>query len=215
MRLMCAPDEPLFRWCADTLSEIGKRTVCVKPNEPQEIRQRYLQIMCQLTKGTLSADNIVKLWDEVHGSLEKIVPMEKDLVWQGKDPTTKDIPKSFGAEYVRLREWIPRRIKSVQEQITKLGVACAPGCDNGAKESCTYLGCAGERRCTDNAWTACAPVATCAQPQPKPGQTASPTTPANATDSGGCRFAGGTTPAGGALALLGLLFAALFLRRKR
>ena len=36
--LMCSPDEPLFRWCPDSLSAIGKRTVCVKPEEPQEIR---------------------------------------------------------------------------------------------------------------------------------------------------------------------------------
>jgi hypothetical protein len=212
-RLMCSPEEPLFRWCPDSLSELGKRTVCVKPGEPQEIKTRYLQIMCQLTKGSLSADSIVKVWDEVHATLAPIVPKEKDLVWAGMDPTGT-VSKSFGAEYTRLREWIPARIRSVQKQITDLGVPCSPGCENGAKEACNFLGCPAERRCTNNAWTACQPTASCAQPQPQP-QTLAIPAPAK-EDSGflGCSFGSGRARGGalGLVLLAGLVFA---IRRRR
>lgn len=48
--LKCAPTTPLLRHCATTTSIIGKLTVC-----HGEIQKRYLQIMCQLTNGTLGA----------------------------------------------------------------------------------------------------------------------------------------------------------------
>ena len=217
--LMCSPEEPLFRWCPDSLSEIGKRTICVKPEEPQEIKQRYLQIMCQLTKGSLNAEAVVKLWDEVYGTVSPIVPMEKDLVWQGMDPNGT-VSKSFGAEYRRLREWIPARIKSVQDQITKLGIPCSPGCEEGAKEACSYLGCQAERRCTGGKWTACQATATCALPQP---QTLTIPTPPGAEEKGafGCRFVPGSRAARtGSLAVvvlapLLLIGIALVSRRRR
>ena len=63
---------------------------------------------------------MVKLWDEVYRTISPVIPMEKDLVWQGMDPLG-DVSKSVGSEYKRLRDWIPARIKSVQEQITALG----------------------------------------------------------------------------------------------
>ena len=211
MRLMCAPDEPLFRWCPDSLSQLGLKTVCVKAAEPQEIKKRYLEIMCQLTRGTLSADNVLKVWDQVYATLSPLVPMEKDLVWQGMDPSNATIPKSFGAEYKRLRDWIPARIRSVQEQVTRLGVACAPGCQDGAKEACSYLGCAGERRCTGGKWVGCAPMGTCANPQPKV------LLPPATGDEGGCRFVPGAPAAGALAAPLSLVVAALALglRRRR
>jgi MYXO-CTERM domain-containing protein len=213
-RLMCSPEEPLFRWCPDTLSEIGKRTICVKPEEPQEVRQRYLQIMCQLTKGSLKADSVVKLWDEVYATISPIVPLEKDLVWQGMDPLGA-VSKSLGSEYRRLRDWIPARIRSVQEQITKLGVPCAPGCEEGAKESCRYLGCPAERRCSGNQWTACQPVATCALPQPQ--TLAVPAAPAEESGLFSCRMAPGPRGTGPGLAALAplLLVGALLSRRRR
>ncbi len=212
--LMCSPAEPLFRWCPDSLSAIGKRTICVKPEEPQEIKQRYLKTMCQLTKGSLAADSVVKLWDEVYNTISPIVPLEKDLVWQGNDPLGP-VSKSVGSEYKRLRDWIPARIKSVQEQITALGIPCAPGCEEGTKEACSYLGCAAERRCTGNQWSACQPVASCALPLPQ--QLA---IPAPAADEGGlfgCRFAPGrdSERLGLASAAAALLLGFLFRRSRK
>ena len=210
--LMCSPDEPLFRWCPDSLSEIGKRTICVKPGEPQEVRTRYLQIMCQLTRGSLSADNAVKLWDEVHATLSPIVPLEKDLVWAGMDPTGT-VSKSFGAEYARLRDWLPARIRSVQKQITDLGVPCSPGCEAGARESCNYLGCPAERRCQNNAWTACQPVASCAQPQPQ--TLAIPAPPKEDGGFMGCAIGGAGRTRVGLAVIAPLLFVALALALRR
>jgi CotH kinase protein len=207
-RLMCSPNEPLFRWCPDSLSELGKRTICVKEGEPTEIRTRYLEIMCQLTQGSLNADSVVKLWDEVHGTLEPIVSLEKDLVWNGMDPNGT-VSKSFGAEYKRLREWIPARIKSVQEQITKLGVACPATCEDGKKESCEYLGCAGERRCAKGVFSTCQPTMSCNLPL-----TQSPPAPAPtmSQESGGCSFGGGE---GGKTGLVALLVALGLIARRR
>jgi hypothetical protein len=210
-RLMCSPAEPLFRWCPASLSEIGKRTICVKPEEPQEIKQRYLQIMCQLTKGSLRAEAVVKLWDEVYQTISPIVPLEKDLVWQGMDPLGM-VSKSVGSEYRRLRDWIPARIKSVQEQITALGIPCTPGCEEGAKEACSYLGCAAERRCTGNQWSTCQPVVSCALPLPQKLDTAAPP----GDKSSGCAYAPGQAAERTALlAATALLLAGLVLRRRR
>jgi hypothetical protein len=208
-RLMCSPNEPLFRWCPDSLSEIGKRTICVKPEEPQDIKKRYLQIMCQLTKGSLAAESVVKLWDETYRTISPVIPLEKDLVWQGMDPLG-EVSKSVGSEYKRLRDWIPARIKSVQEQITALGIPCSAGCEEGAKESCSYLGCAAERRCSGNQWTACQPVAACALPQPQ-----KLAAPAATDESSGCHFAPGGGSSRLGLAAAALLLAAAIVRARR
>ena len=155
--LKCLPTERVGRWCANP-STIGRVTVC-----HNAIRPRYLEIMCQLTNGSMAADEILKVWEEAYQTVKDAVPLEKDLIWGGRDPSSPTINKSFGAEYIRLKEWIPARIRSVQQQIS-----CAAGCPAGKTESCTYLTCAGERRCENNRWTACKPVGTCNTPAPAP-----------------------------------------------
>jgi hypothetical protein len=187
--LKCPPTDKIGRWCP-TASQLGRVTVC-----QNNIRKRYLEIMCQLINGSMAAEEILKVWEEAYATVKDVVPLEKDIAWGGRNPADPSINKSFGAEYIRLKSWIPARINSVRSQIT-----CAPGCTAGAKESCSYLACQGERRCENNKWTACQPVANCALP----GMT--PVTPApdgGARDSGssttppGQGGAGGSAPAGG------------------
>ena len=183
--LKCAPTDKIGRWCAATQSRVGKATVC-----QTEIRKRYLEIMCQMTNGSLSASEILKVWEEAYNTVKATVPLEKDLVWGGMDPSSPAIDKSFGAEYVRLKSWIPARIASVQQQIN-----CAPGCPAGKTEACTYLSCAGERRCEGGLWTPCQPVAAC-----MPGGT--PPSPADGGAPGAGGASGGSdagaSPQGGA-----------------
>ena len=165
----CAPTFPILPFCTGaelhpenpnrsvSKSVVGLRTAC-----NDQVQKRYLEVMCQLTQGSLSAENMLKVWDQTWNTVRPLIPLEKHL-WQGADLTTGQEDKSVGGEYVRLREWLPRRIQSVQQQITQRGVPCSPGCQNGAREACTHLQCAGERRCENNAWTPCSPAATCAQ----------------------------------------------------
>jgi hypothetical protein len=148
--LQCPPSDAIGRWCAEP-SELGRITVC-----QDQIRQRYLEITCQLINGSMASDEILKVWEDAYQTVKDVVPLEKDLVWGGIDPSSPDISKSFGAEYLRLKSWIPARIASVREQI-----ACAPGCVEGQTESCAYLSCAGQRRCEKNQWTSCQPLASC------------------------------------------------------
>jgi hypothetical protein len=148
--LMCPPTEAIGRWCAEP-SELGRITVC-----QDQIRKRYLEVMCQLINGSMAADEILKVWEEAYQTVKDVVPLEKDIAWGGIDPTSPTIEKSFGAEYVRLESWIPARIDSVRQQI-----ACAPGCLAGQTEACSYLSCAGERRCENDRWTVCQPVVSC------------------------------------------------------
>jgi MYXO-CTERM domain-containing protein len=153
--LKCPPTEKIGRWCP-AVSRIGQATVC-QPN----VRKRYLEIMCQLINGSMAADEILKVWEEAYATVKDVVPLEKDIAWGGRDPSDPGINKSFGAEYVRLKSWIPARINSVRQQIS-----CATGCPAGKTEACTYLTCEGERRCENNRWTACQPKAACSPAAP-------------------------------------------------
>jgi MYXO-CTERM domain-containing protein len=170
--LKCPPTERIGRWCSGVRSRVGAATVC----QP-EVRKRYLEIMCQLINGSMAAEEILKVWEEAYNTVKDVVPLEGDLIWGGRDPSSPAIDKSFGAEYVRLKSWIPARINSVRSQIS-----CAPGCSEGASESCSYLTCAGQRRCENNRWTTCQPMASCALPGP---------TPSGGSPTGGDAGAGG------------------------
>jgi hypothetical protein len=148
--LMCLPTEAVGRWCGDP-SEVGRVTVC-----QDQIRKRYLEVMCRLINGSMAADEILKIWEEAYQTVKDVVPLEKDIAWGGVDPSAPTIEKGFGAEYIRLKSWIPARIESVRQQI-----ACAPGCTEGQTESCRYLTCAGTRRCANAKWTTCQPEPSC------------------------------------------------------
>ena len=193
--LMCAPSFKLVDWCnptpmtpstPQTKSKAGLATAC-----NPEIQKRYLQIMCQLTNGPLSAAEIVKVWDQADAAVRPVIPLEKDFIWGGRDPLNTAIQKSYGAEYARLKAWIPQRIQSVQQQITALGVPCSPGCPAGGREACTYLGCPGERRCENNLWTECRQMNPACPPK------ASPTPPPGDGGAAGRGGAGGAGGAGG------------------
>ncbi len=180
--LKCLPTERIGRWCP-TVSRIGAATVC----QPQ-IRKRYLEVMCQLINGSMAAEEILKVWEDAYQTVKDVVPLEKDIAWGGRDPSNPAINKSFGAEYVRLKSWIPARINSVRQQIS-----CAAGCPAGKTEACTYLTCPGERRCENNAWTACRPAANCA-----PGAPPTPPDAGASADSGSSPGASGGNSGGAA-----------------
>jgi hypothetical protein len=187
--LKCLPSFPISRFCNG--SRLGAATAC-----NAEIQKRYYQIMCQLTQGSLSAGEIIKVWDEADRAARPGVTREKDLIWRGMDPLSTSIDKSYGAEYVRLRAWIPERIRSVQQQLTTKGVACGAGCPAGANESCQYLTCPGQRRCDNGLWSVCEPMPGCALPNAKP---VGPVSDAGAAGgAGGENGQGGQGGAGGA-----------------
>ena len=185
--LKCPATFPILTWCSRNVSRLGRALAC----NPQ-IQKKYLEVMCQLTNGSLSADEILKVWVEADATARPAVAAEKDLIWRGMDPLSTAIDKSYGAEFERLKAWIPQRIRSVQQQITAKGVACAPGCTAGATEACSYLGCTGERRCENNLWSVCRPAASCAAAQPVVDGGA----PAGGGPQGGGGASGGALDAG-------------------
>jgi hypothetical protein len=194
--LHCPFTFPLLTWCGRNRSRLGAATAC-----NTEIQRRYLQVMCQLTNGSLSADEIIKVWDAADKTVRQSVGQEKDLIWRNVgDPLSTTTDKSYGSEYVRLREWIPQRIRSVQQQINSRGVTCTPGCPAGTTESCSYLGCPGERRCENNLWTTCRPLPGCASliTTPPPGTTdgGSPPGEGGGADAGAGNGGGGAGGAG-------------------
>jgi MYXO-CTERM domain-containing protein len=185
--LKCPPTERVGRWCGNP-SNLGRVTVC-----HNAIRPRYLEIMCQLTNGSMAADEILKVWEEAYQTVKDVVPLEKDIAWGGRDPSDPSINKSFGAEYIRLKSWIPARIRSVQQQIS-----CAAGCPAGKVESCKYLGCEGQRRCENNKWTTCQPMGGSCTPAPPATDGGAPTpgTDGGAPGSGGAAGGGGNASGG-------------------
>jgi hypothetical protein len=191
--LQCPPVNPLLTYCTggrpypQTISNLGVRLPC-----NPDIQKRYLEIMCQQTNGPLAADEILKVWNQVFETLRTVVPLERERAWKGIDPMAPppnaSILETFGSEHERLKAWIPARIKFVQQEITRLGVQCNEGCANGATDSCSYLGCASQRRCENGKWTACLPTNACAAAPPQP--------PAGGTD-GGAPADGGRPPVPG------------------
>ncbi len=204
-RFMCPYDLPILDWCRElpkiigpkSYSRIGKQ-VCAP-----EVQKRYLQVMCQLTNGPLSADEILKVWDQADATAWKAVMDEKDVNWEGRNPLDEGILKSYGAEYRRLRKWIPQRIKSVQEQITAAGVECKPGCPEGEKDVCSYNGGEGERVCKNKLWSACRKVG---------GDAAG--SAGSKEEAGGCNF-GGRPSGSSTLLLASVLALAGFVARRR
>jgi MYXO-CTERM domain-containing protein len=164
--LQCPATVPVLSWCtgptpyAKTISKLGLALPC-----NPEVQKRYLQIMCQMTNGSLAPDEILKIWNQVYETLKPIVPLEKAFTWKGVDPmlppASPGVLTTFGGEYERIKKWIPDRIKFVQQEITRLGVQCSAGCTAGATDSCTYLGCPSMRRCENGRWSACMPNTAC------------------------------------------------------
>ncbi len=137
-------------------SVLGKRTVC----QP-DIQARYLATMCQLINGTFSAAEMVKVWDEADKAVRPVIPLEVTPIWAGKDPLSLTAPSSYGAEYPRIRTWIPQRVASIRAQLKTRGVVCPDACTAGATEKCSLFDCQGQRSCSNGLWTACTLPSSC------------------------------------------------------
>jgi hypothetical protein len=134
----------------DTCSPIGQRTRC-----HPEIRPRYLEIACQLINGTLATDKLLAEIAALDGLVRPIAMEEDELVWPDHDPFDPSVEGTYAWQIDRLESWIPDRIDFVRSAIEAEGVSCPVGCDGGETEACSYLACAGERRCEDGRWTTC------------------------------------------------------------
>jgi len=134
----------------DSCSPIGQRTRC-----NSDIRERYLEIACQLVNGTLAEERLLADFEALDALLRPIIAEEIALVWPDKDPFDENTDGTYASEYVRVREWITSRIPDLRAQITAEGFDCSDGCEEAASESCDYLHCEGERRCEAGRWTTC------------------------------------------------------------
>jgi hypothetical protein len=139
-------DAPLEPSC----SPIGALTRCVP-----EVRQRYLEIACQLANGTLAEERLLATFDSLDAALRPVAMEEDELVWPDDDPFDPEVEGTWAWQLEDLDTWIPARIQFVRAAITAEGMDCPDGCPEGASEPCQYLRCAGERRCQDGRWTTC------------------------------------------------------------
>jgi hypothetical protein len=133
----CPPEKPVLDHCApgtmNPASSEGKRTVC-QPG----IRERYLEIMCQLVNGSLSPGAFERLWDEADRTVRPAV-MDEAQLWQepfpqpvaprappdgGTDPLDERVFRSYASEYARMKPWMRRRTEFVRAEIERLGVSC-------------------------------------------------------------------------------------------
>lgn len=148
-------DTPMDRSC----SAVGDLTRC-----NDDIRDRYLEIACQMINGTLSAEQLIDDWDDVDALIRPIIPDEIDTVWGGMDPLETGVSTNYQGEYERIRAWLANRIPFVRQDIESRGVSCPVGCPVGAARACDFINCPGERRCLNDRWTGCEPTASCFAP---------------------------------------------------
>jgi hypothetical protein len=139
-------DAPLEPSC----SPIGELTRCAP-----EIRERYLEIACQLTNGTLAEERLLAGFAALDELVRPIAMEEEALVWPDDDPFDPAIEGSYAWQLEHLQEWVPARIAFARGAITAAGFECPDGCTDGDSEPCGYLQCAGERRCEAGRWSTC------------------------------------------------------------
>ncbi len=135
-------------------SAIGSRIRC----QP-ELRQRYMEVACQVINGTMNADRILDLADHMDAVVRPIIPDEVDLVWSGRDPLDPTDGPNYQTAYEHLHAWVPDRIAAIRAEVEAEGISCPDGCESGATEACDYWMCAGERVCEDGLWSGCRPIA--------------------------------------------------------
>ena len=143
-------DTPL----SETCSPVGERTRCLP-----DIRERYLEVACQLINGTLAEEKLLSEFAHLDALLRPIIAEEVEPVFDGsivdKDPLDETTIGTYASEYDRYLTWIPERISFVREQITSAGVDCPDGCNDGESEACLYISCPSVRSCIDGRWTPC------------------------------------------------------------
>lgn len=140
------PDAPLEASC----SPIGQLTRCTP-----ELKQRYLEIACQLANGSLAPDRLTAAFVQLDQAVRPMVMEEDALVWPDDDPLDPVVEGTYAWQLERLASWIPDRIGFARGAITAAGFECPDGCEDGASEPCSYLRCPGERRCEAGRWTTC------------------------------------------------------------
>src|SRR6185369_7182214 len=86
-----------------------------------------------------------------------IIAAEVEPVWApvGRDPLNAAVAGTYAAEVERMKTWIPARIQAVRAMIQAEGVACEPGCPEGAVLSCEYRVRTSRRLCAGGRWGAC------------------------------------------------------------
>ena len=131
-------------------SSVGNQTRC-----DDEVGQRYLEVACQLTNGTLHQDKLLAELAALDALVRPIVADEIALVWGADDPLDADENGTYASEYNRMQTWIPERIASVRGQIEAAGVSCPKGCTDGESEPCFFADCPGVRSCAAARWTMC------------------------------------------------------------
>ena len=134
----------------NSCSVVGDQTRCAN-----EIEDRYLEIVCQLTNGTLHEERLLADFASRDALLRPIIADEVERVWPDDDPFDEQTEGTYANEYERMREWIGERIPEVRRQVTAAGFVCDEGCGGAAPESCTRLHCEGERLCENDRWTTC------------------------------------------------------------
>jgi uncharacterized protein (TIGR03382 family) len=195
-------DEPLGSYS----SVMGRRI-----RDIPETRRLYMQVVCDLVNGTMSADRIVGAANDLDAIARPILAEEVEAIWGGRDPFDPSGWPNYQTTLDLIRSWVPDRIAAVRAEVEANGVTCPIGCPSGATQSCEYLSCPGERRCEASSWTPCAAI------EPSCGQLIPPDAepdPAGPTDDvGGCGCQSDSPPITlGVLAFL--LFSSATARRR-
>jgi hypothetical protein len=141
---------PFDRALETNCSVIGDPTRC-----ETEVGQRYLEIACQLTQGTLAPERLLADFAALDAVLRPIIAEEIPLVWPDDDPLDPNTAGTYANEYDRMVTWISERIPDVRAQIEARGVTCAESCQSGLSEPCEFLHCEGVRSCDSGRWTTC------------------------------------------------------------
>jgi hypothetical protein len=143
------PQTPLETTC----SPLADKVRC-----QSSLHTQYLSAACELMRGTLSSETILKTWRNTDALIRPMIPEEQGPIWNGVNPLDAQVKGSYQSVFENVSKWIPVRIQSLQKQIEAEGISCTATCTNGATSSCGIGSCSGQRICADGGWQMCEAV---------------------------------------------------------
>jgi hypothetical protein len=151
-----APETPLVRNCTGGVG-CNVNTLGLKVRDNAEIRPRYLEAMCQLSKRVALESKLLAEMEALDALVRPIVATEVEPLWaaSGRDPLDAAAEGTYASEFERMKTWIPARIRAVRALIEAEGVPCPPGCEPGDTLACALAGVSGQRLCMGDSWSAC------------------------------------------------------------
>jgi CotH kinase protein len=145
-------DTPFVASCVGNGGTCAELPVGVNIRDNAEVRPVYLEQMCELSNTIASEAKLLEQLDAIDALIRPELAKEVPLLWQaaGLDPLDERTRGTYAAEVLRMRDFLPQRLRAVRALIEAEGVDCPEAAAAGA-ESAEVAGCGCQLPASDRA----------------------------------------------------------------